>query len=87
MHCKIDFVTVNQNSLSLIDPGVFANYQKLIEMFKSSLSLQLRVAEKRTMARLNGLVLGFHFGQVSPCRRAPTQCFDSGAGSSNKGIV
>ena len=35
------------------------------------MSPQLRVPEKRTIARLKGLVLGFHFAQVSPCRRAP----------------
>ena len=38
--------------------------------FKTSISPQLRVPEVRTTARLKGLVLGFHSGQVSPCRRA-----------------
>ena len=45
--------------------------KKLINFFKSSISPQLRVPEERTIARLKGLILGFHFGQMSPCRRAP----------------
>ena len=60
------------SSLTLIDLGVSANFQKNQKMnFISLISPQLRVQEKRTVARLKGLVLGFHFGQVSPCRRAP----------------
>ena len=51
-------------------PGRFCNFSKnWIKKFKLSISQQL--PEKRTIARLKGLVLGFHFGQVSPCRRAP----------------
>ena len=42
-----------------------------IEKIILSVSPQLRVPEKRTIARLKGLVLGFHFGHVSPCHRAP----------------
>ena len=58
--------------LTLNDPGVFAIFQKKwIRKIKLSISPQLRVPEKQTIARLEGLVLGFHFGQVSPCRRAP----------------
>ena len=34
-------------------------------------SPQVRVPEKRTKARLKGLVLDFHFAWKSPCRRAP----------------
>ena len=57
-------------SLTLFDPGVFANFQKKItEKFKSLISPQL--PEKRTIARLKGLVLGFHFDLMRPCRRAP----------------
>ena len=52
-------------------PGRFCKFSKIrIKNFKS-LSPQLRVPEKRTIARLKGLELGFHFGLVSPCRRAP----------------
>ena len=55
--------------LTIFYPGVFANFQKVrLKNFKSP---QLRIPEKRTIARLKGLVLGFHFGRVSPCRRAP----------------
>ena len=32
---------------------------------------QLRVTEKRTISRLKSVVMGFHFDQMSPCRRAP----------------
>ena len=53
-------------------PGVFANFlQKFCKIF-SLISPQLRVPEKRTIARLKGLVLGFHFNQLSPSRRAPS---------------
>ena len=46
--------------------------QLYLAFWYHSVSPQLRVPEKRTLARLKGLVLGFHFGQqVSPCRRAP----------------
>ena len=52
-------------------PGHFCKNSKVrIENFKKLISSQLRVPQKRTIARLKGLVLGFHFGQVSPCRRA-----------------
>ena len=57
--------------MTRIDLGVFANFQKILKNFKSSISPQLRVPEKRTVARLKGLVLGFHFGQMRLCRRAP----------------
>ena len=47
-------------------PGRFCNFSKnWIKKFKLSISPQLRVPEKRTIARLKGLVLGFHFGQVN----------------------
>ena len=50
----------------------FCKFSKiLIKSFKSLIFPQLRVPEKRAIARLKGLVLGFQFGQVSPCRRAP----------------
>ena len=53
-------------------PGRFLKFSKnLPKNFQSSISPQLRVPEERTIARLKGLILGFHFGQVSPCRRAP----------------
>ena len=62
----------NSAKLTLNDPGVFAFFSKnWIKKFKLSVSPQLRVPEKRTIARLKGLILGFHFGQVSLCRRAP----------------
>ena len=48
-------------------PGRFCNFSKnWINKIKSSIFPQLRVPEKQTIARLKGLVLGFHFGQVSP---------------------
>ena len=53
-------------------PGRFLKFSKnLPKKFQSSISPQLRVPEEGTIARLKGLILGFHFGQVSPCRRAP----------------
>ena len=53
-----------------MDLGIFAKIQKFgLKILNKS--PQLRVQEKRTIARLKGLVLGFHFGQVSPCRRSP----------------
>ena len=58
--------------LTPIDPGVFQNFQKkLTKKFQSSISPQLRVPEERTIARSKALILGFHFGQLGPCRRAP----------------
>ena len=67
--------TSNDFSLQLVDPkrpGRFCNFSKnWIKKFKSSISPQLRVPEKQIIARLKCLVLSFHFGQVSPCRRAP----------------
>ena len=60
-------ITFNPNR-----PGRFLKFSKnLPKKFQSSISPQLRVPEERTIARLKGLILGFHFGQVSPCRRAP----------------
>ena len=50
-------------------PGRFCIFSKnWIKKFKLSISPQLRVPEKRTIARLKVLILGFHFGHVSPCR-------------------
>ena len=46
------------------------NFQK-IKKIKPLISPQLRVPKIRTIVRLKGLVLGFHFGQVIPCRRKP----------------
>ena len=67
--------TSNDFCLQLVNPkrpGRFCNFSKnLMKKFELSISPQLRAPEKRTIARLKGLVLGFHFGQVSPCRRAP----------------
>ena len=45
--------------------------KKVIYKFESWISPQLGVPENRTKARLKGLVLCFHFGQVSLCHRAP----------------
>ena len=48
-------------------PGRFRIFpKKWIKKFKSKISSQQRVPEKRTIARLKGLVLGFHFDQMSP---------------------
>ena len=45
--------------------------KSLTKTFESPISAQLRVPEKRTIAPLKGLVLGFRFGQVNnSCRRA-----------------
>ena len=53
-------------------PGRFLKFSKnLNENFKKLISPQLRAPEKQTITRLKGLVLGFHFAQVSSCRRAP----------------
>ena len=53
-------------------PGRFLKFSKnLNKNFKKLISPQLRAPEKQTIARLKGLVLGFHFAQVSSCRRAP----------------
>ena len=59
--------------LTLIDLGVFANFQKKNK--KSFLKLkspQLRVQEKRTKARLKALlVMGFHFARWAPVAARP----------------
>ena len=56
--------------------GRFLKFSKnLKKKFKKIISPQLRVPKKRTIARLKGLVLGFHFAQVSSCRRARLQNF------------
>ena len=61
------FVYFNPNR-----PGRFFEiFEKFAKKIQLSISPQLRVPEERTIARLKGLILGFHFGQVSPCRRAP----------------
>ena len=66
VYCYIE----NSNSTNL--PGRFCKFSKnLNKNFNSIISPQLRISEKRTIARWKGLVLGFNFGQISPCRRAP----------------
>ena len=58
-------------NLTINDPALFAIFRKIgFKKSKSSMSPQLRVPEERIIARLKGLVLGFHLDQVSPCRHA-----------------
>ena len=53
--------------LTLFDSCFFCKFsKKSAKKFQSSISPQLRVPKDRTIARLKGLILGFHFGQVSP---------------------
>ena len=48
-------------------PRRFCKFSKnLNKNFEKLISPQLRIPEERTIARLKGLVLGFHFAQVSP---------------------
>ena len=71
-------VLVNPNQ-----PGRFLKFSKSLTKKFKSISPQLRVPEEQTIARLKGLILGFHFGQVSPCRRAPLPSeFSSFSGTS-----
>ena len=63
----VDLLYFNPNR-----PGRFLKFSKILnKTFKKLISPQLRAPEKQTIARLKGLVLGFHFAQVSSCRRAP----------------
>ena len=65
------FLTSSRNFcfylLTFFDSSFFCKFsKKTAKKFQSSISPQLRVPEDRTIARLKGLILGFHFGQVSP---------------------
>ena len=75
MSQNVLLTTSNDFGLQLVNtkrPGRFCNFsKKWIEKIKLSISPQLRLPEKRTIAHLKGVVLGFHFGKVSSCCRAP----------------
>ena len=72
---KVSFDHIKRLLFQLVNPnrpGRFLKFSKnLNKNFKKLISPQLRAPEKQTIARLKGLVLGFHFAQVSSCRRAP----------------